>query len=154
MRSPKQLSPFFDSAYLPVLRKHINEYTPDLVFEICEDTAAATTKLNHLLGACNRLIPENPDSAAFHALRAYAIALLGYRDQDIKEELDLAMSCFEKYFQWGRDEKLAFLMRLRGLIASVAIDCARVFDVVIIDIHVHWLRSFNAAAHSGEQISI
>ena len=134
---------FFDSAYLPVLRPHINVYTPDLVFEICADTAAATTKLNHLLGACNRLIPENPDNAAFHALRAFAIALLGYRDQDIKGEIDAALSCFVRFFQWGREEKLAFLIRQRGMIAAVNLDCARVFDAMIINDHVSWLHDFN-----------
>lgn len=133
----------FDSAYLPVLRPHINDYTPDLVFQICSDTDAATTKLNHLLGACNRLIPENPDNAAFHALRAYAIALLAYREQDIKDEIDAALVCFERFFQWGRVENLTFLMRLRNMIATVNIDCARVFDAAIIDDHTKWLRAFN-----------
>lgn len=134
---------FFDSSYLPVLRPYLNEYSSDLVFEICEDTAAGSAKLAHLLGACNRLLPENPDNAAFHALRAYALALLGYTGQEVMKEVQAALEGFVKFFSWGRKEKLSFLMELRELIASVNIDSAKAFDAVIIADHTSWLHKFN-----------
>lgn len=137
---------FFDSAYLPILRPHLNVYTSDLVFDICRDTAASDAKLSHLLGACNRLLPENPDNAAFHALRAFAIALLGYRDQDVVDEITAAINAFEKYLGWGRQEKLSFLVRLRGQIAVVNLAHVRAFDSAIIHDHTKWLRNFNSEA--------
>jgi ATP-dependent DNA helicase RecQ len=146
---------YFDSGYLPVLRPHANSYSADLVFEVCAETAASPPKLKHLLGACNRLLEEHPENAAFHALRAYAIALLGYRSQDIKDEIDTSLACFERFSGWGRGEKLDFLMRLRGGIAGISLDCARVFDATIIEDHVNWLHAFNqrTSAHSlfGEE---
>jgi superfamily II DNA helicase RecQ len=133
---------FFDSGFLPRLRPHLNDYTPELVFEIIAETAGSSAQVSHLLGACLRLLPENPDNAAFRALHAYAQALLGYKDQDVKEELTAALAGFEKYMGWGRQEKLSFLMQMRELIATVIVDRARVFDATIIDDHVLWMKTF------------
>ncbi|MEI7482811.1 MAG: RecQ family ATP-dependent DNA helicase [Elusimicrobiota bacterium] len=134
---------FFDSKYTPDLLPYLNEYTSDLVFEFCEKTAGGGPEIKHLLGACNRLLQENPDNAAFHALRAYALALLGYRDQDVKDEIIAALAGFGKYHGWGRREKHAFLIKLRTLVAMMSVRGARVFDACIIDDHTQWLRDFN-----------
>jgi superfamily II DNA helicase RecQ len=134
---------FFDSSYLPILRPFLNQYTSDLVFDICDDTAGSDAKLNHLLGACNRLLPENPDNAAFHALRGYATALLGYKDQDVMNEITDAIAGFEKDPAWDRKERLLFLMRLRGKIRAVNVNRTSAFDATIIDDHTMWLRNFN-----------
>jgi len=138
---------FFDSKYLPVLRPHLNVYSPNLVFDICrdKDTVPGSAKIPHLLGACNRLLPENPNNAAFHALRAYAIALSGYRDEFIMEEIQSALDGFVKYFGWGRKEKLAFLTKLRGYIAPINTASAKVFDAAIISDHAGWLKEWNAS---------
>ena len=44
---------------------------------------------------------------------------------------------------WKRQDKLAFLMRLRSMVAAVNLDSARAFDAVIIEDHANWLREFN-----------
>jgi hypothetical protein len=134
---------FFDSGFLPRLRPHLNDFTPDLVFQIIAETAGSNAQVKHLLGACIRLLPENPDNAAFRALHAYAQALLGYKDQDVKEELTAALSGFEKYNNWGRSEKHAFLIRLRNRIAVIDARKARVFDATIVEEHAQWLNDFN-----------
>lgn len=137
---------FFDSKYIPILRPFLNDYTADMVFQIIGDTAGGTAQVAHLLGACNRLLPENPDNAAFHALRAYALALGGYREQDVMIEIERSLENFEKYKGWGRQEKIGFLMQLRSLIptASVEHGLARVFDAAIINDHTQWLRDFRS----------
>lgn len=142
---------FFDSSYLPILRPYLYEYSPDLVFIICKDTDAGSAKVAHLLGACNRLLPENTDNAAFHALRAYALALLGYSGQEVMKEIHAALEGFVKDFGWGRKEQISFLMELRGLISSVNVDSAKAFDAAIIEDHIDWLHKFNTDA--GTSIS-
>ncbi|MEI6166995.1 MAG: RecQ family ATP-dependent DNA helicase [bacterium] len=134
---------FYDSKYLPFLRPYLHNYTTDLVFERCEYTSGYRVKLDDLLGACNRLLPENPDNAAFHAMRAYAIALMGYPTQDVKSEIDLAVSCFEKYHNWSRRDKLTFLARLRDYVLAVNPASTRAFDTAIIEDHAKWIHGFN-----------
>jgi len=135
---------YFDSPYIAKLRPYLNSYTSERVFEFCKDTAAKEIKLRHLLGACTRLLEQNPNNAAFLSMRAFAYALLDYSDQNIKSDIDAALLSFKTYQQWGRTEKLAFLMRLRTLIAQISIESARVFDAAIIEDHTNWLQSYNA----------
>jgi hypothetical protein len=140
---------FFDSAYLPILRPYLNEYTPELVFEICLDTGAAGAKLAHLLGACNRLLQENPDNGAFHALRTFAIALLGYSDGDVRDEVDAALESFKKYWNWNRIESHQFLLRLRAQIIAIDSDRAGGVDASIISDHSRWFANFNGTQQPG-----
>lgn len=142
---------FFDSGFLPRLRPHLHDYTPELVWEIIAETAGSSAQVSHLLGACLRLLPENTENAAFRALHAYAQALLGYKDQDVKQELTAALAGFETYHGWGRQEKLTFLMRMRSLIARVNTDRVRAFDATIINDHAAWLKSYRHHASGSSE---
>lgn len=135
---------FFDSLYLPRLRPHLQAYDVELVFKTIEDTAGSAAKLNHLLGACNRLLPENPENAAFRALRGYAMALLGYAERDAVDALSSAAEKFTSVLSWERAEKLAFLNLLRRCFVMVPGASTSVIDAVILGEHGGWLHKFNA----------
>lgn len=135
---------FFDSLYLPRLRPHLQEYDAELVFTTIEDTAGSPAKLNHLLGACNRLLPENPENAAFRALRGYAMALLGYAERDAVNEVESAAEKFSSVLGWKRAERLEFLDRLRRCFVAVPGASTSVIDAVILNEHGGWLQKFNA----------
>ena len=134
---------FFDSLYLPRLRPHLQKYEPELVFTTIEDTSGGPAKLNHLLGACNRLLPENPENAAFRALRGFAMALLGYAEHDAAAEVEIAVEKFVALFRWKRADKLLFLDRLRSYFLSVPSSRRVVIDTVILNEHRRWLEMFN-----------
>lgn len=140
---------FFDSLYLPRLRPHLQQYDAELVFTTIEDTSGSAAKLNHLLGACNRLLPENPENAAFRALRGYAIALLGYAERDAVSAMESAAEKFASVLGWERAEKLAFLDRLRRCFVMVPGVSTSVIDAVILGEHGRWLQKFNV----GNQLS-
>lgn len=135
---------FFDSLYLPRLRPHLQEYGAELVITTIKDTAGSAAKLNHLLGACNRLLPENPENAAFRALRGYAMALLGYAKRDAVSELKSAADKFSSVLGWTRAERLVFLDRLRLCFMAVPDASTAVIDTVILNEHSGWLEKFNA----------
>lgn len=141
---------FFDSAYISELLPYINNYDPELVFKICKDTAGASAKLSHLVGACNRLIIEHPDHPSFLALRAFAYALSGYPEENIFSDLNESLKSYERYLEWGMKEKLDFLSRLRSEVAFDSFEAARVLDAVILDFHIDWLHTWNKT--SGELI--
>lgn len=134
---------YFDSPYIPILRPYLNDYTSELLFEICNDTGAGRAKLKQLLGACNRLLEQNPNNAAFHAMRAYAYSFLDYGDEVTKEEIDATLSCFKSELQWTRNEKLNFMMRLRNFVRAISAQKARVYEAIILDDHTSLLRKFN-----------
>ena len=134
---------YFDSPYIPILRPYLNRYTSELIFEICNDTGAGRAKLYNLLGACDRLLEQNPNNAAFHAMRAYAYSFLNYGDNVTKKEIDVTLSCFESEQDWDRKKKLALIMRMRTMIATISSQKARVYDASILDDHINALRQFN-----------
>jgi hypothetical protein len=134
---------FFDSKYLLDLRPYLHRYTTRLVFDMIEETAARGANLNHLLGACNRLLPENPENAAFHALRGYAMALLGYVEKDVLAEFEAATEKFAAVLGWRMQEKLTFLNQLRHCFVKVPGATTTVIDAVILNEHVGWLKKFN-----------
>lgn len=135
---------FFDSSYLPVLRPHLNNYSDDLVFEICETSGGSSAKMSHLLGACNRLLPENPDNGALHAMRAFAIALLGYSDHDVIVELQAAVDCFIRYWGWLKPDQHKFLLRMRNQLSAVTDGRFQIIDGMLINEHAAWLHQFSA----------
>jgi hypothetical protein len=85
---------YFDSSLLPVLRDIREKYNISDVVQIVIDTDNASSQLAHLLGAANRLLPEVPDNAAYHFLRAYALEGLRYAEEDVSQELDAAIELF------------------------------------------------------------
>jgi len=140
---------YFDSPYIPILRPYLNEYTPELFFEICNDTGAGRAKLNQLLGACNRLLEQNPNNAVFHAMRAYAYTFLDYGENVIMQEVDVMLSCFESEMHWTRKDALPFMMHMRGFVKSINALKARTYDAAILDNHRKVLRQFNASKKGG-----
>lgn len=138
----EQVTNFFDSSYLPILRPHLKEYSERLIFEIWADTGAAVSKLSHLLGACNRLLPENPNNGAFHALRGFAIALLGYPPEDVINEFEVAVKCFQGYGEWTRQDAHRFLLEAKSQLMSVNPKKAVILDAVILRDHASWLHNF------------
>lgn len=138
---------FFDSSYLPVLRPQINNYSVELVFEVCESTAGSGAKLSHLLGACNRLLPENPDNGAFHAMRAVAMIFKNYPDGEIIDEVQAAVDCFKRYWKWGRSESLDFIIRLGEQLRGMSCDRVELIDAMLINDHADWVHQY-LARHS------
>jgi RecQ family ATP-dependent DNA helicase len=63
---------YFDSMYYVPLIPFLYEYKLDLVWEYINITAGTINNLNHLRGATNRLLGDNPNNYAFLLLRAYA----------------------------------------------------------------------------------
>lgn len=133
---------FFDSSYLPVLRPQINNYSVELVFEVCESTGGSGAKLSHLLGACNRLLPENPDNGAIHAMRAVAMIFKNYPDREVIDEVQTAVDCFKRFWKWERAEGLDFIFRLREQLRGMSCNRVDVIDAMLINDHTDWMHQY------------
>mgnify|MGYP004069996397 CR=1 FL=1 len=55
---------YFDSKFTTDLREYLYEFTIDIVWEYIEKTHGEPDSINHLRGACDRLLVENPDNPA------------------------------------------------------------------------------------------
>ena len=131
---------YFDSPYIPELRPYINTYSADLVYTYCRKTADQHTNLSNLLGACNRLLEQNPGNAAFRAMRTYAYAMLGYRQEIIQTELNESLQHFRKYHHWNINQEHHLLYTLRSIIKNHAPEKARVIEACILNDHMHILK--------------
>jgi len=87
---------YFDSSLLPVLRDLRTEYSLEDIKNIITKTDNASSQLAHLLGACNRMLPEVPDNAAYHFLRGYALEGLNYPESNVLQECQEAFQLFEQ----------------------------------------------------------
>jgi hypothetical protein len=87
---------YFDSSLLPVLRDLRTEYSLEDIKNVITKTDNASSQLAHLLGACNRMLPEVPDNAAYHFLRGYALEGLNYPESNVLQECQEAFQLFEQ----------------------------------------------------------
>ena len=107
---------YFDSSLIPVLSELRSSYSIGDIQAVLANTDNASAQLAHLLGACNRLLPEAPDNAAFHFLRGYALEGLEYPESNVIQELDEAFVLFEQ--QGWKYGLIAELMSYAGSLLS------------------------------------
>jgi hypothetical protein len=133
---------YFDSSYLPELRELSKNYSMTDVVAIIRSTENATAKISHLLGACNRLIPEVPDNAAFRILRAYAIDVLNYNEEAVDQELREA---YDLLIRQGKQitEIHSLFRQLRSLMSMTQERCTSFYDRCILQYHLKRLEELN-----------
>ncbi|NTW87779.1 MAG: RecQ family ATP-dependent DNA helicase [Desulfobulbaceae bacterium] len=135
---------YFDSPYISDLRPFINDYSADLVIEYCQKVGGRHTELSNLLGACNRLLEQNPGNAAFRAMRFYAYSMLGYSQDVILSEIKEALKYFQQYHGWDTRENHQLLMKLRSVIRGIFPEKARVIEAHILDYHTRVIKRLTA----------
>ena len=72
----RYVNTYFDSRYTEPLRKRLGDgladYDLDLVWEFIEETGGTDDNVQHLRGACDRLLVAAPGNGALLLLRAFA----------------------------------------------------------------------------------
>ena len=66
------INTYFDSKFTTELREILYDYTIDIFWSFLEKFEGDQDSLNHLRGACDRLLTENPDNAALMLFRAFS----------------------------------------------------------------------------------
>lgn len=134
---------YFDSRYTPKLREYIRDYTMDIVWKYIEEVNGEFDLANHLLGACNRLLAENPENAAFLLLRAYARFVIDNFSNN--EAISDFKQGFEQLENRGMDWESLILAssKFHKLIEEQNRTALLSIEITISQLHLKWLKRFN-----------
>lgn len=141
---------YFDSRYTPELRESVLEYNSELVWEYFDRVNGDPDSLNHLRGACERLLGENPNNGALLTMLAYARFLIPHFDvSSAIEALRKGLEDLSTRQKWDRSTRLKYLVRFTE--ECVKHD-SRLIDhlgAMILADHTEWLKSLRREARGG-----
>jgi superfamily II DNA or RNA helicase len=134
---------YFDSKYLVDLRDEFRRDTADVIWRFIGETKGQDD-LNHLNGACSRLLDDNPNHPILLLLRAFARLALGGFDRSMAlEDFTKGWDQFQKLKKLTRVELIDNLLIYLDKITAYDNDLKPVITGMIIDYHKHWLIDFN-----------
>jgi ATP-dependent DNA helicase RecQ len=142
----RRVNTYFDSRYLPVLQRRVQdrEFDLELVWEFIEETGGADDDVNHLRGACDRLLSEYTENGALYLLRAYTRCLMeGGRLEEFREDFREGWRLFREVKGLSRAEYLRALSKYRNLLSELDNRLQGALDEEIAQAHASWLREFN-----------
>ncbi|MHB2151040.1 RecQ family ATP-dependent DNA helicase [Calditrichota bacterium LG25] len=135
---------YFDSRYTPELRQFLYDYSIEIVWKFMEKTKGDPDSINHLRGACDRLLVENPDNAALLLLRSFSRFLISYYNKnDALSDFYKGWSLFRNLKNWTRKEYLKNLSKFYELIIRYDSSLKLYLDKELFNEHKKWLKKFN-----------
>ena len=135
---------YFDSRYTPDLRNYLYDYNIDLVWKYIDQTSGEPDSINHLRGACDRLLIENPDNAAFLLLRAFARFLIpAYNKAEASSDFRRGWGKFKEIANWSRSELSEYLSKYSSLCIQFDPNLEIYMASEILNGHKKWVQEFN-----------
>lgn len=143
-----RINTYFDSRYTEELRRRLGpqmaNYDLPLIWEFVEKTQGTADNLQHMRGACDRLLVTDPDNGALILLRAFTRCIL------LTDDADEFSAEFQKGWGIMRKSKgidwATYIAGVSDFYRWVArYDEAAVSPIVkeIARIHTDWAKSFN-----------
>lgn len=139
---------YFDSRMTPELRKHIRDYTLDVVWNFMALTRGEVDGMNHLRGACDRLLVENPDNGALLLLRAFVAILQAPPGSAPPEDF---FRGWEQFKSLGRPQLRRDMERYFATLLTFNSAHAATRDRAVLDWHAKWLRELNKKNETLEE---
>ena len=135
---------YFDSRFTPKLRQFLYDYSIEIVWDFMLKTEGDPDSINHIRGACDRLLVENPDNAAFLLLRSFSRFLIpSYNKNDALSDFNKGWRLFRDLKNWTRKEYLNNLSKFYELIIKYDSSIKFYLDKEIFEEHKTWLKSHN-----------
>ncbi|MBT4576635.1 MAG: hypothetical protein HOB92_09250, partial [Candidatus Cloacimonetes bacterium] len=139
-----RINTYFDSNFTPELREYRNDYSIDIVWNLMQRTEGDPDSLNHLRGACDRLLENYPNNAAFLLLRSFSRLLItSYNKNDALSDFHNGWRRFRNQKNWTRKEYLKYLSKFYEQIIKYDSSVRLFLDKEILYEHTSWLKSFN-----------
>lgn len=140
----ERINTYFDSKYTPLLRDYTVEYDIDLVWDYMDKTSDDPDGVSHLRGACDRLLTENPENAAFLLLRAYSKLLTpSYDKSEALQDYRAGWKEFNKQKNLSRTQYLSHVSKYYDKTVRNDQRTAEHLEPEILKEHISWLSSFN-----------
>jgi len=142
----RRVNTYFDSRYLPVLQPRIQDrtFSLDLVWEFIDDVGGIDDNVNHLRGACDRLLGEYTENGALYLLRAYTRCLAdGGQYEAFQSDLREGWRLFREIKDLGWQEYLEAIEKYREKLVEQDSRLKGPLDEEIAHVHAGWLEAFN-----------
>lgn len=136
---------YFDSKYTSDLRNYLYDYTIDLLWDYLIKTNGNPDSINHLRGACDRLLVENPDNPALLLMRAFSRLLIPqYNKVDAIADMKKGWKIFINLKNWDRKEYLEYFSKYYKIANEYDSMSAKYLDNEIVNEHLIWVKEFNS----------
>lgn len=142
----RRVNTYFDSRYLPDLQSRIRDrdFGLGLVWEFIEETEGVDDDINHLRGACDRLLSEYTENGALYLLRAYTRCLMdGGRHEEFRRDFREGWRLFQEIKELSWTEYLRALSEYRNMVSGFDNRLQGALDEEIARAHALWLEDFN-----------
>ncbi len=143
----RRVNTYFDSRYLPVLQRRVQdrEFDLELVWEFIEETGGTDDDVNHLRGACDRLLSEYTENGALYLLRAYTRCLMdGGKIREFREDFREGWRLFREVKGLSQAEYTRALSKYRNMLSGLDNRLQGALDEEIARAHASWLKAFNS----------
>ena len=139
---------YFDSRYTEPLRRRLgdglSDYDLALVWEFIDETGGTDDNVQHLRGACDRLLVAAPDNGALLLLRAFARCLSRRGDPAaFASDFERGWAQFRALKGLGHAGYLDGLSRFHERVARYDRTAVPPVEAAIARVHTDWLRTFN-----------
>ena len=141
-----RVNTYFNSRYLPELQRAIRDraFSLDLVWEYIEMTEGVDDKVNHLRGACDRLLTEYTDNGALYLLRAFTRCLTEGGTYDaFRRDMEDGWRCFREVKGFSHDDILSALDTYGDWLLRYDRELEGIVSEEIARVHADWLEQFN-----------
>lgn len=135
---------YFDSKYTSDLRNYLYDYTITLVWDYLKITKGDPDSINHLRGACDRLLVENPDNPALLLMRAFSRLIIPqYNKADAIADMRKGWKIFIDLKNWERTEYLEYFSKYYEIANEYDSMSVKYLDNEIVNDHLIWVKDFN-----------
>ncbi len=140
----ERVNSYFDSKYISELRSKLYSDSLDWIWDFIDTKATSPDEISHILGACDRLLDENPDNLGLRLLRTFA--RFSYDSKGIelnaKEDLQKVKIAMK---QKGFSERnfIQLISRLSKQLSKFNRQSAKALEPEFLNYHLNWLDNFN-----------
>ena len=141
-----EINTYFDSRYLTLLRDNYNETNISNAwnFLLSEKFEKSKDSLQHLNGACTRLLDDSPNHPVYLLLRSFSrFTIDDYDKNDASIDMEKAWTIFKNNNNWKRTEYLSNFNRFYNLIKDYDSNALQYLNLELIKEHLNWLKTFN-----------
>lgn len=143
-----RVNTYFDSRYTEDLRQRLGnglaDYNLDLVWEFMDLTEGTADNVQHLRGACDRLLVAAPDNGALLLLRAFTRCLSpGSTSELFAADFRRGWNLFQEVKGLDRSGYLGGLSRFYERVARYDAEAVGMVTAEVARVHASWLKSFN-----------
>lgn len=139
---------YFDSKYYMPLSRFLRDdtYTMNDIFYYIEEASKSKDNLEHMRGACGRLLSDNPNIGIFKLLRNYTMILLyGITENNLEEiQIDFkdGWNNVHEYTKINRKEYIDGILKYSKYLSTNCNSSEDFIDNEFLRIHLEWLKKY------------